>query len=75
MSLPYTIEATVHEFTDETVIVSIDDGQKITLPKSLVSDNVTVGGTVHLAIFSDQDVAAERERFAKDVLNELLQGE
>jgi len=75
MSLPYTIEATVHEFTDDSVVVSTDDGQKLTLPKSMVSENVTVGGTVHLAIFSDQDVAAERERFAKDVLNELLQGE
>jgi len=75
MSLPYTIEANVHEFTDDHIVISIDDGQKLTLPKSLVSDNVTVGGAVHLAIFSDQDVAAERERFAKDVLNELLQGE
>ncbi|MBU0531355.1 MAG: hypothetical protein ABIG32_01070 [Candidatus Uhrbacteria bacterium] len=75
MSLPYTIEATVHEFTDDSVVISLDDGQKISLPKALVSDNVTVGGTVHLAVFSDQDVAAERERFAKDVLNELLQGE
>lgn len=75
MSLPYTIAATIHEFTDDQVIIVTDDGQKLTLPKTNISESATVGGTVHLAVFSEQDVAAEREQFAKQILNELLQGE
>lgn len=74
MSLPYTLEATIEEFKDDTAVLVTDDNQRLRVPKSMLSDNVTVGGAVHLAIFSDQDVASERERFAKQVLNELLGG-
>ncbi len=75
MTLPYTIPATIQEFKDNEAVVTTDDGQSLTIPKSMVSENATVGGTVNIAIFSEQDVASERERFAKQVLNELLQGE
>lgn len=72
MTLPYTIPATVKDFTNGSVIVVTDDGQQLTVPKTMVSQNTTVGGTVHVAIFSEQDVAAERERFAENILHELL---
>ena len=72
MNLPYTLEAVVDEFTDDKAVVITDDNQRLSVPKNMLSDNVTIGGVVHLTIFSDQDVAAEREQFAKQVLNELL---
>lgn len=74
MKLPYTLEATVEEFKKDQAVVVTDNNERLSVPKSMISDNVTVGGAVHLAIFSDQDAAAERERFAKQILNELLQG-
>ena len=74
MTLPYTLEATVEAFTDDQATIITDNNERLTVPKNMISSNATVGGTVHLAIFSEQDVAVERERFAKQVLNELLQG-
>ena len=74
MTLPYTLEATVEEFEDNVAIIVTDDNQRLRVPKSMISENATVGGTVYLSIFSSQDAAAERDRFAKQILNELLQG-
>ncbi|MFH1315789.1 MAG: hypothetical protein ABIH67_05355 [Candidatus Uhrbacteria bacterium] len=74
MNLPYTLEATIEKFTDDQVVIITDKNERLTIPKSMISANATVGGTVQIAIFSEQDVATERERFAKQVLNELLQG-
>lgn len=72
MSLPYTLEATIEEFKDDIAVIVTDDNQRLRVPKSMISANATAGGSIHLAIFSDQEVASERERFAKQVLNELL---
>ena len=72
MPLPYTLEATIEEFKDDIAMIVTDDNQRLRVPKSMISENATVGGPIHLAIFSDQDVAGERDRFAKQVLNELL---
>jgi len=74
MNLPYTLEATIEKFSDDQTTIVTDKNERLVVPKNMISTNATVGGTVHLAIFSEQDVAAERERFAKQVLNELLQG-
>jgi hypothetical protein len=74
MELPYTLEAVVDEYTDDKAVLVTDDDQRLSIPKSMLSDNVTVGGVVNLAVFSDQDVATEREQFAKQILNELLGG-
>jgi len=72
MSLPYTTPATIKDFTNGSVIIVTDDGQQLTVPKDMVSQNATIGGTVHLAVFSEQDVATEREKFASNILQELL---
>ena len=74
MTLPNSLEAVVEEFKNDIAVVVTDDNQRLRVPKSMISKNATVGGTVYLTVFSSQDAAAERDRFAKQVLNELLQG-
>ena len=73
--LPHTLHGTIQDFEDETVVIKLDNDETIRLPKHLTSELANVGSGIHLAVFSDADVAAEHERLAKAVLSELLRGE
>ena len=74
-SLPHTIHGVIQEFSDDSAVIKLDNGETVRLPKHLTSESANTGSGVHLAVFSDADVAAEHERLAKKVLAELLRGE
>lgn len=74
-SLPHTIHGVIESFSDDTVTLTLDNGETVKLPKHLTSELANVGSGIHLAVFSDTDVAAEHERLAKKVVAELLRGE
>ena len=74
-SLPHTIHGIIQSFVDDVAIVELENGEIVKLPKHLTSDLANVGSGVHLAVFSDANVAAEHERLAKKVVAELLRGE
>lgn len=73
--LPHTIHGIIQSFDEGTVTIDLDNNETIRLPKHLTSELANVGSGVHLAVFSDADVASEHERLAKVVLTELLRGE
>ena len=58
MTLPNSLEAVVEEFKNDIAVVVTDDNQRLRVPKSMISKNATVGGTVYLTVFSSQDAAA-----------------
>ena len=72
--LPHTISGTIQSLSDDTVTITLENNETVTLPRHLTSESAHVGSGVHLAVFSDADVAVEHERLAKAVLTELLRG-
>ena len=70
--LPYTIAGVIQEFVDDSARITLENQTPLIVPKSLIAESATVGSTIHIAIFSENDIAAEHERLAKAVLQEML---
>lgn len=73
--LPHTISGVIQAFEDNVVLITLENNETIRLPKRLTSASAGVGSSVHIALFSDSDLASEHERLAKAVLSELLRRE
>ena len=52
-SLPHTIHGVIQEFSDDSAVIKLDNGETVKLPKHLTSESANAGSGVHLAIFSD----------------------
>jgi hypothetical protein len=50
------------------------DGQTLRWPKRLLKPDLAVGDPVHILVLADTDALTERERLAKLVLTEMLNG-
>lgn len=53
-------------------MISLNDGQSLTLSASDIEGTVKVGSEVALVVATLESEDAGRERLAKDLLNELL---
>ncbi len=72
--LPHALSATIQSIDRENAVLLTKDGQTIRWPVRLLKPESTPGTAVHLLVLSDTDASDERERLAKQVLNEMLKG-
>lgn len=66
------IKAKVTSLTGDKAIVSLDDGQKITVPVSRIEGSVKEGSDVAVLIVAPGSEDAGRQKLAQGLLNELL---
>jgi len=67
-----TLRAKVLSINNDRVMISLNDGQSLTLSASDIEGTVKVGSEVALVVATLESEDAGRERLAKDLLNELL---
>jgi len=72
--LPHALEATVELITKKESTLRTEDNQTISLPTKILGE-IAEGDTIYLMVLKEEDTELEREKFAKQVLKEILQGE
>ena len=65
-------EATVKAVEGDSAVLALANGETLRWPASLLPQDVGVGDTVRVIIHSSKTDEEERQRLAKEVLNELL---
>lgn len=66
------IKANVASLTGDKAIVSLEDGQKITVPISHIEGSVKEGSGVAILVTALGSEDAGRQKLAQGLLNELL---
>ncbi len=72
--LPHALEATVEQIDKKESTLKTEDNHTISIPTKLLGE-VAEGDTVYLMVLKGDDTEIEREKFAKQVLKEILEGE
>lgn len=70
--LPYSLHVTIKEIQDAAVILTTEQQHEIRWPKSQLPTDISVGMNLQLAIVNDDINQKEREKMAKQILNEIL---
>lgn len=73
--LPHALHASVETVGEESVLLKLADGQMVKWPRAQISPLVKGGDIVHLFVFPEGETDRERQRVAKEVLNEILKGD
>lgn len=66
------ITGVIDRFEGDTAVISLDDGQKLHYPKSLLSADAHEGSVVTVVIATDAQAEAHRQELAQAVLKELI---
>ena len=74
-ALPHALHASIETIEEDVVLLKLADGQKVKWPRAQVSPALKVGDIVHLFVFPEGETEQERQRIAKEVLNEILKGD
>ena len=71
----YSLVGVIDRFDGDNAVVIIKDTQQIILwPKRKLSQDVKTGDSVWLHLASDQDLTSEREKIARKILEEVING-
>ncbi|MEK7159386.1 MAG: DUF3006 family protein [Patescibacteria group bacterium] len=65
----------IDRFENDKAVIILNDGQQLIWPKSKLTDDTTAGQAVSLYLSEDESGAENKKQLAKDVLNEILNGE
>jgi len=69
------LRGTIDRFEEDQAVIILDDGQQLLWPKSKLTDDTLAGQAINLYLSEDDLGTNEKNKLAKDVLNEILQGE
>lgn len=70
--MPVKIEGVVDRIEGNTVIIQLPQHNQVTLPKQLLHETITEGDSVVISVESKHHATQERQKIARDILNELL---
>lgn len=62
----------IDRFERDKAVIALDDGQKIIWPISDLPEGLSEGQAVRLVLFTKEDDDDERQKLAKNILNEIL---
>ncbi len=74
-ALPHALHATIESIKEDVIVLKLADGQTFRWPRTQASPTVQVGDVMHLFVFPEGETESERQRIAKEVLNEILKGD
>lgn len=74
-ALPHALHATIESIKEDVIILKLADGQTLRWPRAQASPTVQVGDVMHLFVLPEGETESERQRIAKEVLNEILKGD
>ena len=57
-----------------TDAVLVGEHNEIVVPKKMIPKNIEEGGVIHLTLSSDEAETSRRDKSAKKLLNEILNG-
>ena len=66
------LKARIQSINGEMVVLTLEDGQSLTLPTSQIEGTTVVGQDVALIAAALGSESASRQKLAQDLLNELL---
>ncbi len=72
MQHPHSQKVTIEKLTETSATLVMQDGQKITWDKKLLPANAKEKDTLSMIIHSKETDSQEREKLAKQILNELF---
>jgi len=62
----------IDRFEGDKTVIKLDDGQQVIWPASDLPEGLTEGDNLRLVILTAEHEGEERERIAKQILNEIL---
>jgi len=68
------LKGTVSQITNGAVAVALSNGQTFNAPAEDFEGTPTVGSTVHVILVAPGSEDAGRQKFAKEILNEVMGG-
>ena len=68
----YFLNAKIEKFAHKMAVIVTNDGQKLLWPIKELPDDCQAGTLVRIILSTDQSDQAEREKIAKDILNQIL---
>ncbi len=66
------LRATIDRFEDGKAVLILDDGQKLILDKSKLTEDVKEGDLIFLNLSKSKEATSEQEKLAKNILKEIL---
>ena len=69
------LTATIDRIEEDKAILVFDDGQKLIIPINKLPANSSAGKILEINLNANENETNEKERLAKDVLNEILSNE
>ena len=75
MEKKYFLNAKLEAFKETNAIFKAENGILYTWPIKNLPDNLKVGQTVRLSLSTEATEKEEREKVAKEVLNQILQSD
>lgn len=70
----FAINGVVDRFEGEFAVIILKDHQTIHWPKNKLSEDIKEGDAVWIRILHDKDLTKEREKLARKILEEILNG-
>ena len=67
-----SIIATLDRFEEDKAVLILDSGEKIIWPRTKLPAKTREGDVFYIDIKTEAEARSEREKQAKDILNELL---
>jgi len=68
----YFLTAKIEKFADKMAVLITSDGQKLLWPIKELPDDCQAGTMVRIILSTSQSDQTEREKIAKDILNQIL---
>ena len=68
----FYLKATIEGFEDKNAIIRFEDGQVIRWPQKNLPDDCIQGNIIRIILKTTEDDSVEREKIAKEILNQLL---
>lgn len=68
----FSIEGKIEKFEDKMAVIKTADGQELRWPIKNLPEDIEVGSPVRLVLSTTQTIAEERDKIAKNILNQIL---